>query len=172
MMKKIIYFTLYLILSCFVLAFVFGCKNENQSQKKQEQLKLIEKKETPKKEEILKKEEKTTGINYDELKLELHLAAESSNNPEEILALIEKGVNINDMISQPDYCTNVFYFGFNISMTALQLAVSCNNNSEIITTLIQAGADVNARDSKGNTPLCNIAVCTRVQIISMLIVSA
>ena len=128
MMKKIIYFTLYLILSCFVLAFVLGCKNESQFQKKQEQLKLIEKKETPKKEEILKKEEKTTGINYDELKLELHLAAESSNNPEEILALIEKGVNINDMISQPDYCTNVFYFGFNISMTALQLAVSCNNN--------------------------------------------
>ena len=40
MMKKIIYFTLYLILSCFVLAFVLGCKNESQFQKKQEQLKL------------------------------------------------------------------------------------------------------------------------------------
>ena len=99
----------------------------------------------------------------------LHLAATRSKDPEEILALIKAGADVN-LMSNKSIFSRGFNFGYPISSTALHLATFYNNNLEITNTLIQAGANVNARDSEGNTAL-HFAVCcnSNPEIIEALI---
>ena len=77
-MKKIVYF----VLLFFVLVFISGYKNESQTEKTQKQQTI---------------EKKTTGIDICKRKetTKLHLAAKNSNDPEEIIALIKDGADIN-----------------------------------------------------------------------------
>ena len=123
------------MLSCLILAFVFGCKNENQSEKTQEQPQPVEKQETS------KKEEKTTGINKrDRLgRTKLHIAAKYAKNLEAVTTLIQAGadVNVKDKYGK----------------TPLHFAAQSSNNPKIVTILIKAGANVDARDQNGKTSL-------------------
>ncbi len=71
--------------------------------------------------------------------LHLHKAAQFSENPDIIDALIQAGAYINAKT----------YSG----QTPLHWAAEHNKNPNLIYPLIQAGAEINAKDNDGNTPL-------------------
>ena len=79
-----------------------------------------------------------TTINYYGI-TDLMTLAENSDDPAEILKLIEQGADVN---ARDD-----------AEQTALMYAAVSNQNPEIISALLKSGADVNARDDVGRTAL-------------------
>ena len=69
----------------------------------------------------------------------LHSAAEYNPNPEAIVTLLDRGMDIN--VKAGD------------GSTPLHLAVGKNENIEIVELLLKRGAKVDARDEDGETPL-------------------
>ena len=111
-MKKIVYF----VLLFFVLVFISGYKNESQTEKTQKQQTI---------------EKKTTGIDICKRKetTKLHLAAKNSNDPEEIIALIKDGADINACDSE--------------GKMPIHWAAWKNKNLSVLEALIKEGANIN-----------------------------